>query len=169
MSSNRYTASATIEREGREFTGTAVAWKHSRSRDDIVYPVQTLGQRFGEIARQGKVWWLVLDEAPRQGESFRTLTEAVDHAAIIAAEITRESTLAEEEEARQAEPADEVTTACFDCGQQVPVLRAGRGDFSLDRCPSSTGGFSSHRVPRNVFDATERLKYLQRRIASSSA
>lgn len=49
-------------------------------------------------------------------------------------------------------------TPCTDCGQLVPTIRTGEGDFSLPRCPASSEQDKrthqdSHRVPRAAFDA----------------
>lgn len=53
--------------------------------------------------------------------------------------------------------AAERTSACSDCGAQVPTLATGRGRaWNPERCPASTSpNFPGHRVPRVEFEAAE--------------
>lgn len=191
MARNRFTATATIERDGREFTAEAVAWRYSRDG----FPTLVVGtahqpgygaRRFGVIDREGATRWTYIpDGAPQNAFTYSTLTKALQDAAEDAAAIVAEQTLAEEEAARQSPPADEVTTACSDCGLDVPVLRAGNGDPHLARCPVNVdrarrereidqqqgirrAHSTSHRVPRDEHERVRRLREVQRRLAVSS-
>lgn len=178
MARNRYTATATIERDGRSFTGTAVAWRRS---EDLFAVGATPGpeysaRRFATIERETATRWRYEpDGQPHLAFTYSTLTKALQEAAEDAAAIIAEQVLDEEERARKALPADEVTTACSDCGEQVPVIATGEGYSYLPRCPVSLQAYregrthgTGHHVPRSEFDRVLRLREVQRSIAVSN-